>query len=145
MDCIQSTTNCRGAERMASETTIQRYYLYSEKASDISRSIGFAGLGVIWIFQQDYEGKPIISPELVRAGIFIVIGLGIDLIHYVSKTFYWAYRAYADTESQPEKDQKLGMTTIGFLLGKFASMLYAYWCLTHYLSTHIYYLTHINT
>jgi hypothetical protein len=64
------------------------YYYYSGKTSDIVRQLGFAGIGVIWLFK--YEGQDHLLPdELLTVGFLIVLSLALDLLQYVVGTAVW--------------------------------------------------------
>lgn len=53
------------------------------KISELVRGLAFAGIGIIWIFQNTDLSHNIIPKELVIPLKFIVIGLLLDLIQYI--------------------------------------------------------------
>jgi len=56
----------------------EQYWFYSGKASDISRQLALAGIGVVWIFKVDQPGLPKI-PDALRAPMaFLVLALFFD-------------------------------------------------------------------
>lgn len=74
---------------MKLENVRQAYYDYSGKTSEIVRQLGFAGIALIWIFKSGVEANPIIPTELIIPAIFIVLGLTLDLSHYIAGTITW--------------------------------------------------------
>jgi len=65
------------------------YSHHTSKTSEIVRQLGFAGIAVIWVFKSEVAGRPTIPPELVSAAFLIVLGLGLDLLHYVAGSLVW--------------------------------------------------------
>ncbi|HEV7375951.1 MAG TPA: hypothetical protein VGN95_14625 [Pyrinomonadaceae bacterium] len=65
------------------------YYEASVKTSEIVRQLAFAGIAIIWVFNDGEGGKYNFHPYLFRAGILIAIGLTLDLLHYISRTLIW--------------------------------------------------------
>lgn len=65
------------------------YYYFSGKASDIARQLGFAGIVIIWIFKTGDSSMPQLPKELLPPLSFFVIGLALDLLHYVISTVIW--------------------------------------------------------
>ena len=73
----------------------------SGKASEVCRQLNFAGIGIIWIFNQTVPESvsPIINlinqqqinfpSALISPLILFCISLGLDLIQYVISTFIW--------------------------------------------------------
>jgi hypothetical protein len=62
----------------------------SDKASEINRQLAFAGIAIIWVFKIDAGGgRQIVPYELFLPGLLLVIGLGLDLLHYVLKSEIW--------------------------------------------------------
>src|SRR5215208_1329761 len=74
---------------MQLKDTQEAYQYYSGKTSDIVRQLAFAGLAVIWVFKTDAGGRQIINPQLLLAGIFLILGLTLDFLHYVVGTLVW--------------------------------------------------------
>lgn len=85
---------------MTGNTYRERFAAYAEKASEIARQLGFAGLGVVWIFKQDFKGKSSFPEPLVWPAFLIVVGLTIDLLHYSIGMLAtgWAARGKMDDE-----------------------------------------------
>ncbi len=64
-----------------SETVESAVGFYSEKAGDISRQLGLAGIAVIWLFS---EGK---IPAAFHPPLFLILlSLFLDVFHYVFAT-----------------------------------------------------------
>ena len=69
----------------------------SDKSSEINRQLAFAGIAIIWIFKTDSGGRQIVPDELFLPGLLLVIGLSLDLLHYVVKSEIW-YRVTRSKE-----------------------------------------------
>jgi|SRR5467141_189008 len=69
---------------------LQSFYDYSQKASDITRQLGFAGLAAIWIFKGTREGEPTVPHEFFLPGTLIIMGLACDLMQYVAGSIIWS-------------------------------------------------------
>jgi len=71
------------------ENLRENYDYFSQKTSEIVRQLGFAGIALVWVFKTDVGGRQVVPPELLPAARLIVIGLGLDLLHYVAGTLIW--------------------------------------------------------
>lgn len=69
----------------------------SDKSSEINRQLAFAGIAIIWVFKTDSGGRQIVPDELFLPGLLLVIGLSLDLLHYVVKSEIW-YRVTRSKE-----------------------------------------------
>lgn len=56
---------------------------YTERASEISRTLCLSGLAVVWIFRTPTQSGSILAPSLIWVAGLIVIALLIDLLQYV--------------------------------------------------------------
>jgi len=65
------------------------FYTYSGKASDLNRQLAFAGIAVIWLFKKDSSGELTIPRDLVFPGMFIVVSLILDMLHYCVASVTW--------------------------------------------------------
>jgi hypothetical protein len=74
---------------MRLENLKETYDYFSGKLSDIVRQLGLAGIAIIWIFRGSSVDRPAIPRPLVTVGIFLVLGLTLDLLHYVAATMIW--------------------------------------------------------
>jgi hypothetical protein len=87
------------------ENARENYSYYTGKTSDIVRQLGFAGIAVVWVFKTDISGRQVVSPELLPAALLIVIGLTLDLLHYVGgslvRGIYNRYKEKAGTKETP--------------------------------------------
>jgi hypothetical protein len=61
----------------------------STKSSEINRQLAFAGIAIIWVFKTDSGGRQIVPNELFLPGLLLVLGLSLDLLHYVIKSEMW--------------------------------------------------------
>jgi hypothetical protein len=109
----------------------QSYYDFSQKASDIVRQLGFAGIALIWLFKTDVDGRWTVPVGLLPAVVCIVTGLAFDLLHYVVAAVIWgAYaRRKEKTLGEAEEfkaDSRLNWPSLFFYYGKIAAMVTAY-------------------
>lgn len=80
-------------------TTEEQFCYYTEKAGDIARQLGFAGLALIWLLHAAEHSDGGIGVALdagFRAPIIlIVISLAVDALQYLVGSLLWglAYRA----------------------------------------------------
>jgi hypothetical protein len=79
------------------------YEFFTGKASEISRSLAFAGIAIIWIFKNTNETKSIILPdELTLPLTLLVLALTFDLLQYIIGGLIW-FCYYKFKENQIEK------------------------------------------
>jgi hypothetical protein len=70
---------------------------YTKKAGDISRQLGLAGIGVIWVFRVTSGQTPSLGEIGAIPRIFycplllIVISLGLDALQYIIGAIVWAF------------------------------------------------------
>jgi hypothetical protein len=62
---------------------------YTTKVSEITRKLGLAGIGIIWVFKTDVGGRQIVPPDLFLPGLLLVLGLAFDLLQYVVSAEAW--------------------------------------------------------
>jgi hypothetical protein len=68
------------------------YYSHSGNASAATRQIAFAGIAVVWVFNQPQAGNPIGLPEqLVVVLLFLCATLAFDLLQYSLSTAIWGF------------------------------------------------------
>jgi hypothetical protein len=65
------------------------YEVQSGKASDVMRQLCFAGIGLIWVFKTTSSTFGALDRRLLRAGLFIVLALFLDLAQYLAGTITW--------------------------------------------------------
>ena len=71
--------------------SLDNYYYYSGKASDIARQLGFAGLAIIWIFRiEGGASSSLVPKKLTVPAALIVSALACDLLQYVAGAAIWA-------------------------------------------------------
>jgi hypothetical protein len=73
------------------EEAREAYYTASGTVSDICRQACFAGIAVVWIFQDSTKTPQRIEEDLLWPLSFLVLSLILDLAHYVSKTAIWGF------------------------------------------------------
>jgi len=81
---------------------------FTEKLSDVNRSLSFAGIAVIWIFKYTNGGQTSIPKELYIPLLLFVASLGFDLLQYIYGTFIlmWFVRKHEKLkEIDPNKEE----------------------------------------
>ena len=61
----------------------------TSKTSDLVRNLGFAGIGIVWVFKEGVEGDYSVPSGLFGPAIFLVLTLTLDLIHYIVRSATW--------------------------------------------------------
>lgn len=81
----------------------EAYEELSGKASEICRQLGFAGIGIIWIFNTSTAGIDI--PDIFNIPLFLIcLSLGLDLAGYVLGTIIW-YLVYLFNHNKTDSDE----------------------------------------
>ncbi len=117
---------------MKLEDVRSAYQYFSEKASDIVRQLGFAGIALIWLFHSEVGGKPVINSALLPAGFWIILALTCDLLHYVAGTLVWGiYNRRSEQASRSETEEftanpMLNWPILTFFWGKVVCIIIAY-------------------
>lgn len=62
---------------------------YSEKASDIGRSLCFAGIAIIWLFKIDRAGAQKLPIFLLLPSLALALSLLCDFLQYLYGTIAW--------------------------------------------------------
>ncbi|MEW6338261.1 MAG: hypothetical protein AB1625_12795 [Acidobacteriota bacterium] len=76
----------------------------SKSTSDVSRQLGFAGLGLVWIMRTGDGGLDAIPGVLLLPAALLILGLGLDLAQAVLSTAIWgAYQGYITRKGVPEE------------------------------------------
>lgn len=84
----------------------KKFYASSEKASDVSRQLAFAGIAVVWVFRVEDAGKLAIPTQLLLPSLLFCLALGLDLLHSVSSTLTWgAYSRHKEKQGMRDTDQ----------------------------------------
>jgi hypothetical protein len=119
------------------------YSFFTGKVSDIVRQLGLAGIGLVWVFKIDLNGKPVIPPDLITAAKWVVIGLGLDLLQYVYGSFVWGIfyglkeRKGIGEDTEFSAPRPINWLTILFFWAKIGTIIYAYWYILKYLANYI--------
>ena len=118
----------------------ENYQYYSGKASEIVRQLGLAGIAVIWVFKNsDISKEKLIPNDLSLPAALIVIGLGLDLLHYIAGTLIWGtYHRKKEKEGISEVDEidvtrYINWPTLFFFILKIVSIIYAYLLIIRFL------------
>jgi len=71
---------------MKLEEIAQTYESYTKGASEGARSLSFAGIAVVWLFKVEQNGAIHLDQALIYAGMFFVVALALDMLHYIVGT-----------------------------------------------------------
>jgi hypothetical protein len=63
--------------------------IYTGKVSELCRTLSFAGLGIIWIFNHGSSGNISVPKELYYPALMFIISLSIDIFQYISEAIIW--------------------------------------------------------
>lgn len=70
------------------------YYNHSGSASAVARQIAFAGIAMVWVFNQPQTGHPIgLSSQLSLALLLLCASLAADLLQYTLSAAIWGFYA----------------------------------------------------
>lgn len=67
----------------------EKSYKYTEKASEIARSMMLAGIGIIWIIRTDKNGLTLSDRELLFPLTIMAITLIVDFLQYLLGGTIW--------------------------------------------------------
>lgn len=121
----------------------ESYYSHSGSASSAARQIAFAGVAVIWVFNQPQSDLPIHLPvPLGWALLFLCVSLAMDLLQYTTSAAIWGlysrhqekkfrHRFHEDPDIEPPAI--VNWPGIGFFWGKLTTLLAAYVVIASYL------------
>ena len=108
-------------------------YKYTEKASEIARSMMLAGIGIVWIIRTDKEGLTLSDPELLWPLIIMAFTLMIDFSQYLLGGAIWiSFYRFHEKAGVGDKDDILNdkkwrtITLYAMFYLKFALTILAY-------------------
>jgi hypothetical protein len=91
---------------------------YTTKVSEITRNLGLAGLGIIWVFKTDVGGRLIVPPDLFLPGLLLVLSLAFDLLQYVVSAEAWI------RITMKNEDAKINEFTVPPWINHFGTLFY---------------------
>jgi hypothetical protein len=126
------------------ESYIERYEYFTGKSSEINRSLALGGIAIIWIFKTTtITGGSSIPNQLIIPLIWLVLTLGLDLLHYISGGVIWlGYYKYVQKKIDKDittLDSEINPPSILpiilhiFYWGKITSTIIAYYLLIAFL------------
>lgn len=98
------------------------FYVFSGKASDVARSIAFAGIALVWVFKIDSDPSPKLPNDLLLPAGLFAIGLSFDLLQYITGSviwglFHWHHeRKHQNTEDDPIVNHSMWLASPVFIL-----------------------------
>lgn len=115
-------------------------YEASDKASNLSRQLAFAGIAIIWIFRVGTKSGGVqFSEELLLPLYCFVAGLALDLGQYVYKAIIWSalnlyhWRKHKNNDTDVEVSGCFNVLTHMFFWGKIGLIAYGYILLLGYI------------
>jgi len=125
--------------------TIEEYwdvfYDFSRTASDLSRNLAFAGIGIIWIVAIAKDNSTTLPTELLKPICLLAISLACDLAQYVYATIAWYLfclhkeRKYGEDYKDKIKSNELINIPTWILFGvKIGFVAFAYMDLVSYMN-----------
>lgn len=119
------------------------YYSHSGSASAAARQIAFAGIAVVWVFNQPQSGYPIGLPQpLVAVLLLLCTTLAFDLLQYALSTAVWGFysrlkekqlKHHFHSNPDIEPPRELNWPGIGMFWLKLAALILAYGFLANFL------------
>ena len=118
-----------------------RYYKFTEIASEVNRKAAFAGIAVIWVFKTSIDGVDTPPEELLIPLALFSLGLTLDLLQYVVASAIWAAffryhdarRSTADEDPDLSHSPALSLPIYLFFVLKFFFVISAYAALSFFL------------
>jgi len=129
---------------MKHKDTLENYYFYSGKTSDIIRQLALAGIAVIWLFKLGPDNAPKLPSELISPLIFIVCCLLCDLAQYTLGTIIWGIYSRCTEKKLQGRDIKftappyINWPTIFFFYTKIILAGFAYWHIVIFLKSKLF-------
>jgi len=115
------------------------YDFYTGKTSDIIRYLGLAGIGIIWIFRVEGTDKISLPQNLLFPIVLLIIGLGFDLLQYLTASVVWgAYHRHKEKSDTKEDEEfkaprQINWLTDTFFVLKIIPIVWAYVLILRYL------------
>ena len=108
-------------------------YEASNKTSELSRQLAFAGIAIIWIFRVGTQSGEVRFPEELLAPLYcFAAGLALDLGQYVYKTIAWTalnhyyWQKHKNNETNVEVSGYFNALTHAFFWGKVGLVAFGY-------------------
>lgn len=120
--------------------------VFSGKASEIVRQLGFAGIALVWLFRVEGQGGfDVLPPRLRFPATLVVLALALDLLQYVWGSAAWGIlgrtkerRIQAGKASEPfDAPVWINYPTNFFFWGKIIAIGTAYLLMTGYVGQRI--------
>jgi hypothetical protein len=115
------------------------YYTHTGSASTVARQAAFAGVALIWVFNNKSGSNISLPLDLLWPALFLVIGLGLDLMQYIAASAIWGLfhrikekEFGADSDADITAPKYLNWPSLIFFWGKLAAILTGYVSLLGY-------------
>ena len=77
--------------------------LFTGKASEITRQLGFAGLAIIWVFKSGQGTEYSVPKDLLLPALMLTVGLTLDFLHYVAAGALWQWFTKSAQKARKEE------------------------------------------
>jgi hypothetical protein len=89
---------------------VKEYGDYSKRLSEITRSLAFAGIAIIWVFRVTDQPTPQIPDNLLLPLGLFAICLAFDLLQYIYSTTLWGIYVYVQDKKYPDSEDDPDLT-----------------------------------
>lgn len=115
------------------------YDYFSGKTSDIIRYLGLAGIAIVWIFRTESTDKISLSHHLLLPTILLIMGLSLDLFHYIAGTIIWGTyhrikeKSGINAEKEFDAPRQINWPTLVLFWSKIIPIVIAYFLILKHL------------
>ena len=84
----------------------EAYYGYSGSVSTVARQLAFAGIALVWVFRVPSEDTVILPGALWLPTILLILGLALDMIHYLVSAAVWGVFHRISEKRHPDEPDR---------------------------------------
>lgn len=79
------------------------YYEQSGKASEVARSLAFAGIAIVWTFKVGEGASSQVAADFIAPAFFLIVTLVLDFSQYTFAALVWGFfhRYHENKQSEP--------------------------------------------
>src|SRR4051812_20938279 len=94
---------------MKLSAALQAYYDLSGKASEVARSLAFAGIAIVWTFKVGEGASSQVAADFLAPAFFLAVTLVLDFGQYALGALIWGsfHRYHEKKQSDPAKDSEI--------------------------------------
>ena len=125
---------------MKLKDALDSYYYNTQKVSEATRSLAFAGIGIVWVFRVPAGKGFAVEDALYLPAALFALALAFDFLQYIAGTVVWGvYHRYKETRGEIDEETEFlaptqlnWITTLFFWL-KVGAIAPGYYVLIKYL------------